>query len=253
MNGCISANVPLKIPTSAVENWNRVPVAGITGFSSVDYPGKLVAVFFTQGCPWKCGYCHNSHLQPLQSETALSPEVLRAFLQSRQGLLDAIVLSGGEPTLHAHLPALAEFIAGFDYELGLHTNGMNPEGLQLMLPFCSWVGLDVKAPRARYAAVTGSAAFESVEKSAKLLIESGCDYELRMTYHPALLSENDILETAEHFSNMGAKKFILQIFRKQGCEDDRLRGEKNYFPGDLPQPLIEKLKSLFTDWAIRSG
>ncbi len=253
MSGCLIANPKNLAPSVPVDPLAKVPIAGIVRFSTLDYPGKLAAVLFTQGCPWKCAYCHNSHLQPLQGGALIPPVALRLFLENRRGLLDSVVLSGGEPTLHADLPAFARTIANLGFTFGLHTNGMNPDGLRAVLPLCGWVGLDVKAPRAGYAAITGAAAFESVDKSARLLIESGIDYELRMTYHPALLSERDILETAEHFSKRGAKKFILQIFRKQGCANKDLCRQKDSMSEGLSQPLLKRLESLFSNWAIRSG
>jgi len=253
MNECLIVSPKNLASSVPVDPLAKVPIAGIVRFSTLDYPGKLTAVLFTQGCPWKCAYCHNSHLQPLQGSGLIPPAALRLFLENRQGLLDAIVLSGGEPTLHANLPDFAKSIVNLGFTLGLHTNGMNPDGLRAVLPLCGWVGLDVKAPRARYSAVTGAEAFESVDKSARLLIESGIDYELRMTYHPALLSENDVLETAKHFANRGAKKFILQIFRKQGCADEDLCRQKDFLSENLSQPLLERLESLFAHWAVRSG
>ncbi|OGW79336.1 MAG: anaerobic ribonucleoside-triphosphate reductase activating protein [Omnitrophica bacterium GWA2_52_8] len=228
-------------------------MAGIVRFSTLDYPGKLAAVLFTQGCPWKCAYCHNAHLQPLQGGAMIPPAALRHFFENRRGLLDAIVLSGGEPTLHSRLPDFAETILKFGFALGLHTNGMNPAGLQSLLPLCHWIGMDVKAPRTRYAAITGVAAFENVEKSARLLIESGIDYELRLTYHPALLAEDEVLETARHFSHIGAKSFILQVFRPQGCSAENLILKNPFKIGDLSRALTEKLAGLFPYFAIRNG
>jgi len=231
----------------------QVPVAGIVRFSTLDYPGKLAAVLFTQGCPWRCAYCHNTHLQPLTGGKTISPEALRLFLRNRRGLLDAVVISGGEPTLHPGLAAFSKAIAGLGFAVGLHTNGMNPERLRTLLPLCRWVGMDVKAPRPRYKAVTAAEAFEKVERSAGLLITSPVDYELRMTYHPSLLTEREVLETAEHFSRMGAKRFVLQVFRKRGCPDETLCFKSPSPSGDLSRALLEKLTGLFSDFAVREG
>lgn len=253
MSGFISANLANHVSIKATDSLAKVPIAGIARFSTVDYPGKIAAVFFTQGCPWKCAYCHNAHLQPLQGNTILPPAALHLFLQSRKGLLDAIVISGGEPTLHPNLKEFSESILNYGYILGLHTNGMNPTRLKALLPLCQWVGMDVKAPRGRYAELTNADAFENVSKSAECIIQSSVEYELRMTYHPSLLSENDVLETAEYFSSLGAKTFILQLFRKQGCVDEKLQMSSPCLSDNLSEALLKKLTALFLNFSVRTG
>lgn len=248
LKDCISVNAPSPLPFVNKTD-QKVPVAGITGFSSVDYTGKLAAVFFTQGCPWRCTYCHNPHLQPLESESVITEEAIDSFLHSRKNMLEAIVISGGEPTLHKNLPQLAQKIKDHGYAVGLHTNGMHPRRLKEILPFCDWVGLDVKAPKQSYASLTGAAAFDQVADSAKLLAASDIPHELRMTYHPDLLSEAEVLETAEYFAGLGSKTFFLQLFRNQGCEAKLL---------DEPDPksvreLCAKIKPLFSFFGLRGA
>jgi pyruvate-formate lyase-activating enzyme len=82
-------------------------IAGLTPLTSIDFPGRLAAVVFLQGCPWRCGYCHNAGLQPAVTPGAMHWREVEAFLERRRGLLDGLVFSGGEPTLHRALPALA--------------------------------------------------------------------------------------------------------------------------------------------------
>ncbi len=245
---CISVNAPSPLPLVNKAELH-VPVAGITGFSSVDYPGKLAAVFFTQGCPWRCTYCHNPHLQPLESEASITEEAIDSFLHSRKNMLEAIVISGGEPTLHKNLPNLAQKIKDHGYAVGLHTNGMHPRRLKEILPFCDWVGLDVKAPKQSYASLTGAAAFDQVAASAKLLITANIPHELRMTYHPDLLSETEVLETAKYFAHLGSKTFFLQIFRTQGCETTKLT------PPDPKsvRSLCVKIEKLFPFFGLRGA
>ncbi len=133
---------------------NRLRIGGITPLTSIDFPGRLAAVLYCQGCPWRCGYCHNPELLDATTPAAVPwPEVL-AFLKSRQGLLDGVVFSGGEPTLQAALPAALAQVRALGFQTALHTGGMYPERLQALLPLLDWVGLDIKGPLHAYDAIT---------------------------------------------------------------------------------------------------
>jgi pyruvate formate lyase activating enzyme len=126
-------------------NPDALTVAGVQAFSSVDFPGRLAAVVFLQGCPWRCGYCHNPELQPRGQGTGPRWPVLRDWLARRLGRLDGVVFSGGEPTLDPALPAALDELRAMGYALGLHTAGLAPRRLSALLPRLDWVGLDVKA------------------------------------------------------------------------------------------------------------
>ncbi|WP_296755919.1 anaerobic ribonucleoside-triphosphate reductase activating protein, partial [Thiobacillus sp.] len=132
-------------------------VGGLTPLSTTDWPGLLAAVVFCQGCPWRCGYCHNPDLIPPRGADEIPWEEVLAFLRRRQGLLDGVVFSGGEPTLQAALPDAMRAARGLGFKIGLHTGGMYPGRLAAVLPLVDWVGLDVKAPFADYAGITGVA------------------------------------------------------------------------------------------------
>ncbi len=127
---------------------NPMRIGGITPLTTIDFPGRLAAVVYCQGCPWRCSYCHNPELLDATAPAAVPwPQVL-AFLQSRRGLLDGVVFSGGEPTLQAALPAALAEVRAMGFATGLHTGGMYPERLAAVLPLLDWVGLDVKGPAA---------------------------------------------------------------------------------------------------------
>ena len=123
-------------------------VGGLTPFTSIDYPGQLAAVVFVQGCPWRCGYCHNPHLQPRGQPAGPRWGEVLAFLRQRAGLLDAVVFSGGEPTLDPALPQAIAEVRALGFKVGLHSAGIYPQRLQAVLPLVDWVGLDIKAPLA---------------------------------------------------------------------------------------------------------
>jgi pyruvate formate lyase activating enzyme len=131
-------------------------VGGLTQLSAVDYPGgKLAAVVFCQGCAWRCGYCHNRHLLEKSSFHEIPWEHILAFLRKRRGLLDAVVFSGGEPTLQRSLKSAVAQVKSMGYLVGLHTAGIVPRRLAEVLPLLDWVGMDVKAPWEEHARVTG--------------------------------------------------------------------------------------------------
>ena len=143
-----------------------VPVAGVVPFSSVDWPGRLAATVFLQGCPWRCPYCHNPGLQataPCEGGVGDGAgEVSWAgfvdLLGRRRGLLDGVVFTGGEPTMHRGLGAAIDEVHVLGFDVGLHTSGCYPEALGRILDDHrpDWIGLDVKAdPRdaEAYAAV----------------------------------------------------------------------------------------------------
>jgi len=134
----------------AVQIAAMLEIGGLLPFTTIDYPGKLAAVIFCQGCPWRCGYCHNQHLIPAMSGAAVHwPEIV-ALLRNRCGLLDAVVFSGGEPTMQAGLPGAISAVRVMGFKVGLHTAGPYPDRLGECLPHLDWVGMDLKAPFDEY-------------------------------------------------------------------------------------------------------
>jgi pyruvate formate lyase activating enzyme len=129
-------------------------VGGLTPLSASDYPDKLAAVVFCQGCAWRCAYCHNPHLLAKRSGKEIPWGSVTAFLQKRKGLLDAVVFSGGEPTLQPSLPGAMHEVKALGYLVGLHTAGILPRRLKEVLPLVDWVSMDLKASWDSHSAVT---------------------------------------------------------------------------------------------------
>jgi len=154
-------------------------VGGLTPLSASDYPDRLAAVVFCQGCAWRCTYCHNTHLLPARAKGQMPwPQVL-AFLRKRRGLLDAVVFSGGEPTLQRSLPEAIREVKGLGYLIGLHTAGVVPRMLERVLPLVDWVAMDLKAGWKDHASVTGVAGSgERARRSRELILASGvaCEF-----------------------------------------------------------------------------
>lgn len=196
-------------------------IGGLQPFTTIDYPGALAAVVFVQGCPWRCLYCHNAHLQTAESPTAAPTWAeLRPWLERRRRVLDAIVFSGGEPTLDPALPSALAEARTLGYRIGLHTAGMSPRRLQAVLPLLDWVGLDVKAPLdddALHDRITGvRGAARDVRASLDALIASGVAHEVRTTTHASLLgggASGPLARLAGQLASAGATRLALQACR----------------------------------------
>lgn len=204
-------------------NATDLKVGGLTRLSTCDWPGQLAATVFCQGCAWDCPYCHNPGLRPAYAETQIAwPDVLQ-FLRARRGLLDAVVFSGGEPTLQPALLDAVEAVRALGFRIGLHTTGMNPEAFARLLPLLDWVGFDVKAPFANYPRITGvKQSGELALRSLGYLLASCVSYEVRTTVHPSLLTAADLLLLKEQLLDLGVRWFTIQRFRSLGVHPDRM-------------------------------
>lgn len=193
-------------------------VGGLTPLTTIDFPGRLAAVVFLQGCPWRCGYCQNPALIAADAPASRSWDEVLAFLERRHGLLDGVVFSGGEPTLQAGLPDAVAQVRALGFEVGLHTAGMYPERLAALLPELDWVGFDVKAPWDLYDAVTGvPASGAKARASLGHLLASGVAHECRTTWHPGLFALERLQGLAEHLADLGVTHWALQACRLDGA------------------------------------
>lgn len=193
-------------------------IGGFTPFTTTDYPGRLAAVVFCQGCPWRCAYCHNPHLLPADGPESHAWGDILAFLETRRGLLDAVVFSGGEATAQSGLGDAMRAAKALGFRIGLHTAGMYPNRLALLLPLLDWVGLDVKAPRAAYARIVGAPTdAAAVYASLRMIMDSAIEHEVRCTWHPRLLDEADLRALVGDLREVGADKLVLQEYRAAGA------------------------------------
>ncbi|MBK9234751.1 MAG: anaerobic ribonucleoside-triphosphate reductase activating protein [Rhodoferax sp.] len=225
-------------------------VGGVTPFSATDYPGKLAAVVFVQGCPWRCGYCHNPHLQTRTGADALTWEQVLARLRRRVGLLDAVVFSGGEPTIDAALAQAMREVRSLGFGVGLHTAGTYPRRLAEVLPLVDWVGMDIKAGFEAYDAVTRiTDSARHALASAELVLASGVAHEFRTTVHPQLHTEADIFALAQSLSNMGVRHYAVQQFRAVGCTEVTLARAAT--TGLVGPELLERVVGLFETFSYR--
>lgn len=154
-------------------------IGGLTRLSTSDYPERLAAVLYCQGCAWRCGYCHNRHLLPKRGEAELPWPEIMSFLERRRGLIEAVVFSGGEPTLQAGLQRAILEVKALGYLIGLHTAGIVPRHLERVLPHVDWVAMDLKSSWENHSAITGVAGSgRRARESMELILASGvaCEF-----------------------------------------------------------------------------
>ena len=160
-------------------------IAGLQKMTLLDYPGKVACTVFLQGCNFRCPFCHNSPLLPGKGESGITEEELLAFLQKRKGLLDAVCVSGGEPTLYAGLEDLLRRIKELGYLVKLDTNGSRPAVLKRLTEekLVDYVAMDVKNSPARYGQTVGAEKLDiaPLEESLRFLLAGTVSYELRTT------------------------------------------------------------------------
>lgn len=172
-------------------------IGGFQRFSLSDFPGRSAALVFTQGCNFRCPWCHNASLIPRtpRAEIAFSEDLILEFLASRAGMLDGLVITGGEPTVQPDLPDFARRIKSLGYEVKLDTNGSHPRMLSRLLVegLVDYVAMDIKAPFGRYSALAGiETPTEAIAESISLIAGSGVGHEFRTTLVDGMLSESDI-------------------------------------------------------------
>ncbi len=219
-------------------------VGGLLPFTMIDFPGKLSAVVFTQGCPLRCPYCHNPELQTPAVQTNVSWADVIELLKKRQKLLDGVVFSGGEPLLQPDLKEAVETVRQMGFAVALHTSGAYPDRLAEVLPMVDWIGLDIKAPFDKYVPASGTAAtFEmgkKAEQALDMILAAGIPFEVRTTTDPRVVSKDDVMQIAQNLSKKGVKIFALQEYRPINN-------------GRLEEPTNEEIKSFYIDKDFESA
>ena len=221
----------------------EVQIGGLVSFTTIDYPGKLAAVIFMVGCPLRCSYCSNPHLLSVH-DGEYDPEKVFEWLQSRVGKLEAVVFSGGEALMQGE--ALIDYmtrVKELGFNIGLHTNGFYPDMLKKASNIVDWIGLDYKATRNKYPELVGqNIAHDHMIRSLDTWLETGKDFEVRITCDPRFITKLDLMEIAKDLHNRGVKNFAVQKYiphfednehgttpkeRNQFFDDDNLKSAIN--------------------------
>jgi len=230
-------------------NQLSLSIGGIVPFSTIDYPEHLAAVIFCQGCPFKCHYCHNPDLMQNNHQTKYQWNDIYELLNKRKKFLDAVVFSGGEPTLQKDLPEVINIVKQMGYKIALHTAGPFPAILEKILPSLDWVGMDVKAPLTQYEQITATPqGGKNILASIKLILNYKIPCEFRTTIHPKLLTNQQILQIAAELKHLGVTNYTLQRFRAIGCTNKNLCSDSII---DFPAPeFIDAIAKKFTKFTI---
>jgi pyruvate formate lyase activating enzyme len=190
-------------------------LGGFQPFSLSDFPGRAAAIVFTQGCNFRCPFCHNPSLWPAvpANPPDATAEAVLAFLAERRRLLAGLVITGGEPTLQAGLPGFLEAVKRLGLGVKLDTNGSRPEVIAKLLAhgLVDYVAMDLKAPLEKYDLLCGCAVNKgAIRRSRDLIAASRVAHHFRTTFYRALLSDTDI-------AAIQASLPVRSVFKLQAC------------------------------------
>lgn len=198
-------------------------IGGLQKLTLIDYPGRMACTVFLCGCNFCCPWCYNSELVlpgKIKNHPAIPEKELFKFLKERKGLLEGIVISGGEPTIHKELPKFCKKIKKLGYLVKLDTNGSNPKVVEKLIKnqLIDYVAMDIKTPKEMIGG--------DIRESIGILKNSGVDYEFRTTVIPTVLNKEDIVKIAKWLSP--AKKYYLQNFRPEKTIEQKFEKIKPY-------------------------
>ena len=193
-------------------------INGFQKLTLLDFPGKVACIVFTPGCNFRCPFCHNASLVTHIDGERIEEEEILSYLKKRQGLLDGVVVTGGEPTLQGDLANFLGKVKALGYAVKLDTNGTSPEKLKTLVEkgLVDYVAMDIKNTAAKYPVTAGceSAVLGKVEESIDFLLADTVDYEFRTTVTAELHTPQDIGDIAKRIK--GAKRYFLQNFIDSG-------------------------------------
>lgn len=189
-------------------------IGGLLKFSLIDFPGKVAAVIFTQGCDMRCSYCHNPELVlPEKFKEPIDEAVVFDFLNKRRKQLQGVSITGGEPTIQKDLIGFIAKIKALGFSVKLDTNGSNPDVLKKLidLKLLDYIAMDVKAPFDKYNLFSNDQEIATkVHNSINIIKMSGVDYQFRTTFDKTILSDEDIARIK--FMLKDAMKYNVQNF-----------------------------------------
>jgi pyruvate formate lyase activating enzyme len=214
-------------------------IGGLQKVSLIDYPEAICGVIFLQGCNFKCSYCHNPELvDPKLFGPCLEENKVLNFLAKRIGKLDAVSITGGEPTIQKDLIPFIKQIRKLGFAVKIDSNGSQPNVIKKLLDekLLDFIAMDIKAPLEKYKSIVKVLVdTQPIEESIRLILKSKIPHEFRTTVVKSQLTEKDILKIAKLIS--GAKRYALQKFVPTKTLDKKFIKEKTY-----PDDELEKIK-----------
>lgn len=224
-------------------------ISGFNKLTLLDFPNSLAAIIFTQGCNFDCPFCQNSPLISNSQDSIISEEEIFAYLERRKGVLDGVVISGGEPTLQKDLIPFIQKIKNLGYKVKLDTNGFRPNVLEKLieLNLIDYAAMDIKNTFPKYHLTCGieGIAINNIKRSIEILKNSKIEYEFRTTIIKEHHSINDIVTILEEIGN---SSYYLQNFEdSDGVIDKSLHG----FSNDELIALEKKIRSDYQNVNVR--
>ena len=202
---------------------------GLQRTSLLDFPDRIASILFTVGCNLRCPFCYNGRLILDPKPPFLSEDDALKILLSRKKYVDAVVITGGEPTMNRDLPAFIKKLKENGFHVKLDTNGFYPETLRECLSYLDYVAMDVKTSLDKYK-LLGAENTDGLLRSVEIIKEGKIDYEFRNTVVPGIVSEEDIHEIGRIVE--GARRFAFQQFRPGEALDEAFNSVKPY-PSDI--------------------
>jgi len=227
-------------------------LAGLVKSSLIDYPGKVAAVVFTQGCNFRCGFCHNPDLIKidnvgLSKQDNTSEIEFFEFLKTRVGKLDGVVITGGEPLVQPDLEGFIAKIKALGFAVKLDTNGSSPDRLGAMIAakLIDYIAMDIKGSLAKYGDICAYLNTKVIQRSVEIIMGSGLPYEFRTTVLPAYHALSDFAEIGKLIE--GAPLYTVQGFRRQITLDPDLATADTFTADELQDianiisPYVQKV------------
>ena len=216
-------------------------IGGLQKTSTIDYPGQLTAILFTQGCNLRCPYCHNPELISFNEDNPkFNKQKFFSFLEKRKEILDAVTVTGGEPTLQKDLIPFIRKIKEMGYLVKLDTNGLKPLILMELIKknLVDYVAMDIKLPLGDYEELETKQSLEDTIENLELSINaiikySKCDYEFRTTVVPGLHNKSSLKNIARDIS--GAENYYIQNFRPDKTLNKSFGDKRRFAENELEE------------------
>jgi pyruvate formate lyase activating enzyme len=219
-------------------------IGGLQKVSLNDYPGRICATVFTQGCNFRCPYCHNPELvDPGQYGPVIPEEEVLSFLDKRRGKLEAVTVTGGEPTLQKGLETFLGELKNMNYLVKLDTNGSRPDTLSTLIDgrLVDYIAMDIKGPLKKYGRMASvKVDVSQIKRSIELITTSGIEHEFRTTVVRSQLDLEDLLSMGKIIRR--ARLYVLQTFIARKTLDRAFHSETAYTPDELSaiREVLEK-------------
>ena len=226
-------------------------IGGFQKTSLLDYPGEISAIIWTVGCNFNCPFCYNIDLVDRNAELFPVEEIF-SFLKKRKGLVEGLVISGGEPFLQKDLKEFCKKVKKIGYKIKIDTNGCYPETLEEFIDegLVDYVAMDVKAPKKKYESLSGvKTSISKVNKSIKIIQEKASNYEFKTTFVPDFLIKEDIVEIAKWLK--GSRLYYLQQFKNDIPVISSKLSKKQSYPSNYLKETLNEIKSYFDECYIR--